>query len=303
METNSKTVGVILLNWHNGDDTIECLKSLSHCLSSDSLRIVVINNSPGDPDSSKFRAFANVTTIDNSIGQGFCRGNNQGIEWAIDHRVDFIFILSNDTEVAPDCIEALRNTCQQDSKQLISPLLLRYNSEDVDSYGGSLRWPLGITSLNRGEVPAHPDYLSGAAIFGRREAFECIGGFDEDFFLYYEDTELSQRALKHRYRLAIHPSATVWHKSYYNAKGPSCWSAVKFYMLARNNFIFARKAFSPVPRFFWHLGYLGIGQWAHLFLFCRSCTSWKAHWLGIWHGISGRKGPPGDDLMERLRLP
>lgn len=100
-------IGVVLLNWNTPDLTLACLDSLARSTVRP-WRIVVIDNaSSGDDVEQITVAYPDVHLIRNDDNRGYAEGNNQGFERLLDAGADAVWVLNNDTEVAPDCLEKL----------------------------------------------------------------------------------------------------------------------------------------------------------------------------------------------------
>jgi len=108
------------------------------------------------------------------------------------------------------------------------------------------------------EMPAEPEWVSGACMLVRRRVFEALGGFDERFFLYAEDMDLCVRVREAGYRVGYEPAAVVRHQGGASAPRPSLYGT-----LARSRIQFARKHASWAGATLQQLG-LAVGALAHL---------------------------------------
>ena len=110
MITDSATeplVAVILVAYGGRDDTIECIHSLEKSDYPNFKIILIDNNSPDDTRHVVSREFPDVELIVSEVNLGFAGGNNLGIDKALQIKSDYIFLLNNDTEIAPDGITKL----------------------------------------------------------------------------------------------------------------------------------------------------------------------------------------------------
>ena len=173
---------------------------------------------------------------------------------------------------------------------MVSPSIYLYNTDSIDSYGGIfIRWA-GIVRLIKRRTNRVPDYLSGVCYLCEEECFRRIGFFNEDYFLYYEDSDWFTRAKSKNYRFHLIHESKVWHKSSASTKRGDGWGPLKAYYMARNNFLFANRHFKLLPRIIWKTGYLLIGSTLHVLFFIRSFNALRAHYTGIWHGLLKRSG-------------
>ena len=108
---------------------------------------------------------------------------------------------------------------------------------DKKRYSGGLIG-LGLKDLNGNGIATKPDYIPGTAMLIKKEVLEKTGLFEEKYFIYYEDTEISQKAQKQGYKIAIIPNATIRHKesSSFGKK-----SKAHSYYLSRNHLLFVER--------------------------------------------------------------
>lgn len=245
---------VVILNWNGKADTLACLESLQACVGVD-LRIVVCDNGSSDGSLAALAAWgrqhfgpafrqlsrAEVGSaapapqerfflIDNAANLGFAGGNNVGLRWALrDPACRHVWLLNNDTEVAPDApAQALLHLQASSGMGLCgSTLVYAHDRQTVQAWGGSAysRWTgrtrhLGAhSSLAR--LPADPAPVEaqmacvvGAAMLVRREWLETVGLLGEGYFLYFEEMDWAARAARTagRFRLGWAPRSIVFHK-------------------------------------------------------------------------------------------
>jgi len=206
---------VIILNF-NGANTLQaCLNSV---LKSDyqNLEIVIVDNNSSDESFEKAKEkFSRLHFIKNSENIGFSRGNNVGIRFALEKFADYVFILNNDTIIEMNTISILQKTAEKNSTAgIISPLILKDDNKTVWFAGGKILWKKmrAVHILKTiSQVPYQSEYLSGCAMLIKKDVFKKIGLFDERFFLYYEDADLSIRTIEANFKLLIDPAATIQH--------------------------------------------------------------------------------------------
>jgi GT2 family glycosyltransferase len=207
---------VIIVN-HNGRDYVKnCLHSL---LNHDQggYEIILADNASTDGSAGYVeRHFPQVRVIRSDTNGGFGQGNNLGAQWA---KGEYLAFLNPDTVVEPGWLEALIVALETDPQAGLatSKILLLADPKRINTCGNEIHFS-GLT-MCRGmgmdgetfseleEVAA----ISGAAFVMRKGLFEALGGFDEDFFLYMEDTDLSWRARLAGYKCLCVPSSVVYH--------------------------------------------------------------------------------------------
>lgn len=198
----------------------------------------------GDPPLVLIRTGANL---------GFAGGNNVGIRYALSRGdADYIWLLNNDTVVAPDALRAMVVTAEKDGRVgMTGSKLLYYDQpERVQAIaGGRLTpWQGLATHVGRNEPddeqrwtdPVELDVVLGASLLIRRQVIEQIGLLDEDYFMYSEELDWCWRARSRGWKLLYAPGSVVWHKVGRSA-GPC--SPFQDYHSALGTLLFVRKNF------------------------------------------------------------
>jgi GT2 family glycosyltransferase len=197
-------------------------------------RVVVVDNASADASASAVEEhFPEVTVIRNARNDGFGAANNRCFEQS---RSKYVAALNPDARPEAGWLRALVNALEEHPHAALatSKVLLASDPRRVNACGTSVHLS-GISSC-RGLESDQGDYLvsetvaaaSGAAFVARRDVLEEIGGFDERFFMYMEDIELSMRARRAGYDVVLAPRSRVLHE--YQLSVPA-W---KFYYLERN---------------------------------------------------------------------
>lgn len=237
---------LIILNWNGKNDTIECLSSLA--LQTDlSFETVVVDN--GSTDGSKesiLTLFPHIHWIQNSKNEGFARGNNIGIDYALKNGATGLFLLNNDTTVDKNCICELKKTINSHPQTLIGCKVINYyNPQILDHLGGlwnsqkcvfdlvGLKAPTSSFSTN----PKPCDYVSGCSLFIPKEVIEKIGYLDERFFLIWEEADFCMRAKNHGFKVIAFSNLKIHHKVSQSFKSKKH----HHYFYSRNRLLFIRK--------------------------------------------------------------
>lgn len=232
---------VIIVNYNSGERLTNCLHALvMECERAD--EIIVIDNASTDDSAREVEhTFPDVRVIDNDENIGFGGANNLGAQFATGKYLAF---LNPDTVVQPGWLARLV-TALEDNPQAglaTSKILLLDDPERINACGNEMH-SSGLT-LCRGMGkdsgalfdPSEVNAVSGAAFVIRRALFELLGGFDESFFLYMEDTDLSLRARLAGYRCIYVPDSVVYH-DYALRFGPK-----KTFYQERNRYLMLLKA-------------------------------------------------------------
>jgi GT2 family glycosyltransferase len=217
-------VYVVVLNWNNAPDTIECLGSL---LKSDYQSFVplVVDNGSTNGSVEKIRAeFPTVAIVELDENLGYAAGNNVGIRHALTQAADYVMVLNNDTYVAPSMLSELINFAQ--SKQNVGMLGPKMYCADLNdtlfAAGSFIEWRKGRT-YNRGMfqqasdvtdsvAPEPVDYITGCGVLVSKEFVESAGDLDPVYFLNYEDVDWGFKAWRYGFEVWYVPEAIMWHK-------------------------------------------------------------------------------------------
>ncbi|WP_425992866.1 glycosyltransferase family 2 protein [Brevundimonas sp. TWP2-3-2] len=165
-----------------------------------------------------------ITILDTGANLGFAGGNNAGIRLALaDEGCAYIWLLNNDTVVDPQALLALLARMQDTAVAVCGSTLLFYDDPgtvqalgSAFDLGRALGRPIGLgvsaTSLpGQAEVELQMAYVVGASLLTRREVMARTGGLCEDYFLYFEEIDLSRR-LAPGEGLGWAPQSVVYHK-------------------------------------------------------------------------------------------
>lgn len=217
----------------------------------------------------------------NKKNLGFAGGNNWGIEQADG---DFLFIVNNDTLVTPALLELLLQPMLNDEMIAVTcPTILQYPHTGMIEYAGfkPMNFFTGRTSSIGFNMPDEPGYRTtgptfaahGCAMLIRWSALQKTGLFPADFFLYYEEWDLSMRIKKAGYQIWHVGPAEIYHEGSASIGNSN---PMKEYYLTRNRILFIRRnaslfqllvftvffSFLSVPKSI--ISYLVKGQFKHL---------------------------------------
>jgi GT2 family glycosyltransferase len=248
---------------------LECVQSLSRQTRQD-LEVIVVDNS-GQALVRKNATAPGARIIENARNVGFGSAINQGVQASTS---PFIATLNDDAVAHPEWLDSLIRALEHRPDAGMCASQVRLFGEDRLDSAGMLVARDG-SSKQRGhgrppeDFPVAEEVLmpSGSAALYRRAMLDEIGGFDDDFFLYCEDTDLGLRARWAGWRCLYEPRAVVEHH-YSHSAGRA--SPLKAYFVERNrlfvlvkNFPAAMLARAPLvsaARYFWHLRFLLQGR-------------------------------------------
>jgi N-acetylglucosaminyl-diphospho-decaprenol L-rhamnosyltransferase len=231
-------IAVVIVTYKSAALTIRCLASIQTERDSQKLpiRVIVVDNASGDLPEIE-RAVADerwsswVTLLAAPVNGGFAYGNNLGIRHAYQqNRPTFIHLLNPDTVVRPRGIAALVEFLNSNPRVGIAGS--SFETADGESWPFAFRFPTLFSEIDRGlqtafitrllsawtvarpmsSAEAQPtDWVSGASMMLRPSMLETIGTLDENFFLYFEETEICHRALMAGFQTWYVPSSRIMH--------------------------------------------------------------------------------------------
>ncbi|MBM4764473.1 glycosyltransferase family 2 protein [Bacillus sp. B15-48] len=245
------SVAIILLNWNGYQDTFECLKSLE-CLTYPNFHVFVVDNASTDDSYSKFIKDQEgdtfklpLTFIQSGSNLGCAGGNNVGIRTAYEQGFDYYWMLNNDTYVEPEALSKLVEVIDDDEQvgivgskiYNINNNLLWFAGGTINPYLGTSR-PIGINEKDYGQYDKmkEVDFIVGCSMLFRKELIQKIGFLDEDYFIYYEDTDWNLKAKRAGMKIVYVPSSIIHHKESSSTKSADL-SPYYAYYLMRNGYL------------------------------------------------------------------
>jgi len=218
------SLAIIVLNWNGADDTLNCVESLQQ----QTLRteIIIVDNNSSDDSVERFEDHIKSQKKDapilikNSQNLGFAGGINTGLVYAKEHNFEYIGVLNPDAIADKKWCRALVDELSTHLDcGIATGIMQRRDGKTLDTTGDFYTtWGLP-GPRNRDEpvknAPSKPGEVFGATGGGaiyRAAIFDDIDMFDEDFFMYYEDVDLSFRAQLAGWKVRFTPEAIAYHK-------------------------------------------------------------------------------------------
>ena len=220
-------VCVAVVNYNTRELLARCLETVR---SEGAANVVVVDNASKDGSATYVRdRFPDVHVIDNNVNVGYGAAANQAMRHA---SRPFVLLLNADTEVQPGCVAALAMHAGRAPRAgIVAPAIVTTSGARESSYfpfPGTLDWllenePLAplvrrLPPLKRRSVSFQPadrprqvPWVMGCAMLLRREAVESMGGFDESYFMYYEEVDLCRRMADAGWEVHFTPEARVTH--------------------------------------------------------------------------------------------
>ncbi len=224
-------VSAILVNYNAGRELAMALQSIADDMAERSWEAVVVDNASSDGSAEEVAAFApHARVVQNPQNVGFARGVNQGLAATA---APTVLIMNPDCRLERGAFGVLNGELQRDERvALVGPRILNPDGSvqgsargDPDMLTGlfgrsaALRRALPNLAVSKRNVVADAsgasievDWVSGACMLARRSALDRVHGFDERYFLYWEDADLCRRLRGERYQIRYVPAATAIHR-------------------------------------------------------------------------------------------
>jgi len=223
----ARTCSIIVLQYNHADLTRQCLRSLMRHLGQRNEIILVDNDSTEEEARRLGSEFPDVEFVACEENGGFGRGNNVGAARAAG---DILLFLNNDTVIDSDFVAPLLRRFETTPRAgVVGPKLLNQDGSFQLSAGHLPTFAREVVdkaiaaAINRGNRAVHRavenrfararqvGWVTGAALAVRRDIFVAVGGFDESFFMYFEDKDLCARAQAAGFEVWFDPASELRH--------------------------------------------------------------------------------------------
>ena len=278
-------ISVIIPNYNGKKYLRECLDSIYNMQAVD-FEVIVIDNASQDDDFKWIDEYNNIQFHQLDKNYGFSRAVNEGIYRA---KGEYVLLLNNDTVVEKDFGAELVKVIEDDEQIFaVSSKMIAYHNRNLIDDAGDEYNLLGWTKKRGDGRPAEEfvqtkrvfSACAGAALY-RRSVFDEIGYFDENFFAYMEDVDISYRANIYGYKNVYCPTAKVYHIG--SATSGSRYNAFKVKLAARNNIYVAYKNM-PILQLILNFPFLLVGCGIKYLFFIRKGLG-QAYRKGILDGL------------------
>ena len=238
------TIRVVLLNWNSHEQADRCLQRLQDSVGVVVDVLVVDNGSAGD-DADWFRGRLGADRVlALPHNTGYAGGMNAGIEfWLRQGHSDPILIITPDAAVASDTLRILADElARTPDTGIVGPAMFyARGSNPLVCSGGAVEPDHARVRLQRGRSneTRDVDYVDGCCMLCRPAALRDVTGFDEAYFIYYEEIDLCRRVRAAGWRVSVVPGAEVDHP-----KDVGLLPPYYFYYMTRNRYRFWRKNYN-----------------------------------------------------------
>jgi len=228
-------VAIVVLNYRNYRDTVECVRSLERMDYPDLEVVIVDNDSPNESERVLRETFPLHTLIQSGANRGYAAGNNVGLRRAVDGGAELVAILNNDTLVDPDFASRMvAHAAAHPEAGALGALIVREDGSP-DAVSARRVPPLAEIFWNRGpgrwfglhqglrarayypaltdlKGPTEVEVLSGSCLMLRASLLREIGFLDEATFLFWEEFILAEKIRSTSFRTFLFPDVRVLHK-------------------------------------------------------------------------------------------
>ena len=306
-------VSIISVNFNQTEVTCQMLESVRRQDFQD-IEVIVVDNASRESCAATVRdRFPEVKIVESVRNLGFAGGNNLAVREA---QGDYFFFINNDTELPEGCIRKLMDLVKKTPDLgAVSPKILYFPEKNAQTntiqyVGTTTVHPLTARNITIGHgeedhgqyaVATPTAYVHGAAMLVPRTVCERAGLMLEDFFLYYEELDWSERIRRAGFSIWVEPNAHIFHKESLTV---AKMGALKTYYLNRNRVWFMRRHSGG-----WRLGFFYAFLWlvtvpknllAHLFR--GEFANARAFLQGVWWNFDPFP-PRTPNQFEKLRLP
>jgi N-acetylglucosaminyl-diphospho-decaprenol L-rhamnosyltransferase len=226
--SSAESLDVVIVSYRSRELLRRCLDSLRAHPPAVPMKVVIVDNAPGDGTAEMVRAdFPEVELVASPTNLGFAAATNLG---AARGRAPYLLALNPDTAVTAGALDAVIATMEGHPEAAVVGARLLREDGSLD-HASKRSFPTPLSALGhftgvgrrpgaRGRLAAYRapdidsgpvDAVNGAFMLMRREVFERVGGFDEGYWMYMEDLDLSYRLAQAGWLSWYEPAATVLH--------------------------------------------------------------------------------------------
>lgn len=216
------SVLIIVLNWNGIEDTEKCITTLLK-QGYENYKILIVDNGSKDDSKQRIHTLVNqhpdkLTALFNPVNKGFAGGVNTGITYGLKNNFDAIVLFNNDAIADKKWLSTLVNASNTNDASITTGLLLHADGKTIDSTGDFYStWGIAFPRQRGALTETAPDSgfvfgASGGSSLYKSSLFKDIGLFDETFFAYYEDADISFRAQLAGHKVYYTKDAVAYHK-------------------------------------------------------------------------------------------
>ncbi|MDF2943019.1 MAG: rfbF [Herbinix sp.] len=220
-----KKIAIILVNYNNYKDTIDCIESLLR-INYQNIEVIIVDNCSSNNSAiiinEEYKNNTKIHLISSCQNLGFSGGNNLGISHAFKNSADYVLLLNNDTVVEKNFLDEVVQFYESNDKAgIVTGKIKYFYDKNLIWYAGGEYNKLKARSIHFGaKCEDNGDYdkikeisfICGCYMFMSTCVLYDLGILPEEYFLYFEDTAYSLNALKRGYKLLYFPKSVIYHK-------------------------------------------------------------------------------------------
>jgi GT2 family glycosyltransferase len=237
-QKESPLVWIVVLHFLGTSSTKQCLESLRTQAGVSFHVLLIDNGSPEREIEILAKEFPEVDFVSLPENLGFAGGCNFGFRYCLERGAEWVWFLNSDATVETDTLQILINQVHNRPEIAAAGPLVFDTNGDLSSGAGEIDFlKAKVKSLTEttGDIVTC-DWLSGCALLVRSSAFKAVGGFDENYFLYFEDTDLCVRLRESQGQCVLVRSAKIKHVGNVSTKGR--YDHWRSYYHSRNRMLF-----------------------------------------------------------------
>lgn len=240
-------VSIIVVTFNSEKYIAECLEAIYKTRYQKFEVIVVDNKSSDNTTEIVERKFPKTRIMKSGANLGYGGGNNLGAKEA---KGKYLAIINPDIQVSKDWLSPLVTAIKSDKTAVCQPKIMlaknkyHFNLTSKTTHFLGFEWPADYQKRDYQMKEQEITSFSGSALLIKKEIYEESGGFDDSFFMYFEDGDLSWRSRLLGYKILFVPRSVVYHDYKYNPDENIQTSSSKFYHLERNRLLMMLKNYS-----------------------------------------------------------
>lgn len=281
-------VSIVTINYRQAEITCDFLDSL-RAIDYSTYELLLVDNGLLKDETERFHQHLPAAKVINSEANlGFAGGNNLALRQA---KGKYLLLINNDTIVPPNFLGPLVQVLEDHAQAgMVSPKIYFYDQPKMLQYAGmgqiDFRTGRGQDAakrtLDEGQFDQlrSADYAHGACVLIRRKMLEEVGLLREDYFMYYEELDLSIRARRAGWDILFSPDSYIHHRES-SSMGKA--SPLKTYYMFRNRWLFMRRFGKGWDYPFFLMYFLAVGMPLNTFRFLAK-AKWE-HLRSLWRGF------------------
>ena len=239
---NLPFISIIVVNYNGKHFLGECFVSLENLeYPRDKFEVILVDNASTDGSVHYVREtfpWVNILQLDKNYG--FCKPNNDGVNIA---NGEYVVFLNNDTAVTKEwLLELVKGALSEEQIASCASKMLYYDRRNVINtaggkltiIGGGFYKGYGDKDGSEYSKPEYTGFGCGAGVLVKKELFQHVGGFDEDYFASCEENDLGWKLWLYGYKVLYVPTAVMYHKESGTFGSRSTFESIKVYLITRN---------------------------------------------------------------------